>query len=475
MGGAARSSLLPISSAHPIGLAPGSSHRRGGGFFSFFARPPPACSSLLACRGLFPRPRPGDVLAAVWLAAAGGRACSPACYRVRAALSLRSFARCYMPRVACVVVPTLGVVGHFTEYSDRLPVGVGVFKYMPLNRILWLLMGIFGDGVRRPFSALPAASLSPLCPAFRPFPVAVSWRWRGRFPAVSLVKRRVCVLSCSRPFSASRVMGWMASGPVFRAGLMASAGRRAYLYRFARPLPLGAGEYMRSAGIVSVCGEGVGGIVEVLPISWPVVVSSRRLRHPLPSACLLRCSLCRPRPPPPPLLRPFLPSAHAFSCGFLSLFSPFLRRAGRGVSCLLVSFVAALFLSSRFPHSLRSSPCLLALRGIALFSSFSFPSSSSPSPCSCLIVALISLVSPRSSTSVGWACGGSFFACLPSFSVAVSHVVRAACVVLAGIAICVGIVDCSIYIYNLSVVCYSIGIERKQTERTYDEEAEQGD
>lgn len=303
MGGAARSSLLPISSAHPIGLAPGSSHRRGGGFFSFFARPPPACSSLLACRGLFPRPRPGDVLAAVWLAAAGGRACSPACYRVRAALSLRSFARCYMPRVACVVVPTLGVVGHFTEYSDRLPVGVGVFKYMPLNRILWLLIGIFGDGVRRPFSALPAASLSPLCPAFRPFPVAVSWRWRGRFPAVSLVKRRVCVLSCSRPFSASRVMGWMASGPVFRAGLMASAGRRAYLYRFARPLPLGAGEYMRSAGIVSVCGEGVGGIVEVLPISWPVVVSSRRLRHPLPSACLLRCSLCRPRPPPPSCVR----------------------------------------------------------------------------------------------------------------------------------------------------------------------------
>ena len=338
MGGAARSSLLPISSAHPIGLAPGSSHRRGGGFFSFFARPPPACSSLLACRGLFPRPRPGDVLAAVWLAAAGGRACSPACYRVRAALSLRSFARCYMPRVACVVVPTLGVVGHFTEYSDRLPVGVGVFKYMPLNRILWLLMGIFGDGVRRPFSALPAASLSPLCPAFRPFPVAVSWRWRGRFPAVSLVKRRVCVLSCSRPFSASRVMGWMASGPVFRAGLMASAGRRAYLYRFARPLPLGAGEYMRSAGIVSVCGEGVGGIVEVLPISWPVVVSSRRLRHPLPSACLLRCSLCRPRPPPPPPLASVLAFCSCVLVWFLIALLPVssTSRAGRFLLACLI-------------------------------------------------------------------------------------------------------------------------------------------
>ena len=57
--------------------------------------------------------------------------------------------------------------------------------------------------------------------------------------------------------------------------------------------------------------------------------------------------------PPPPV----------FSCGFLSLFSPFLRRAGRGVLCLLASFVAALVPSSRFPHSLRSCPVLACPAG----------------------------------------------------------------------------------------------------------------
>lgn len=176
----------PISSAHPIGYdPPGHPIDGGDGFFSFSPDPlPPALLGLLAW-GLFPRPRPGDVSVAAWLAAAGGRACSLACYRARAALSLRSFARCYMLRVACVVVSTCGVVGRFTGYFVRLLVGVSVFKYMPLNRILWLLTGIFGDVVCCPFSALSAASFPPLCPAFRPFPVAVSWRRRGRFPAVS--------------------------------------------------------------------------------------------------------------------------------------------------------------------------------------------------------------------------------------------------------------------------------------------------
>ena len=179
-----------LFSPHLIGSSnrlrsPGASHRRGGGFFSFSPDPlPPALLGLLAW-GLFPRPRPGDVSVAAWLAAAGGRTCSLACYRARVALSLRSFARCYMLRVACVVVSTCGVVGRFTGYFVRLLVGVSVFKYMPLNRILWLLTGIFGDVVCCPFSALSAASFPPLCPAFRPFPVAVSWRWRGRFPAVS--------------------------------------------------------------------------------------------------------------------------------------------------------------------------------------------------------------------------------------------------------------------------------------------------
>lgn len=61
-------------------------------------------------------------------------------------------------------------MGRFTTYFGCLLVGVGVFKYMPLNGILWLLTGIFGDVVRCPFSALPVASSSPIRPAFRPLP-----------------------------------------------------------------------------------------------------------------------------------------------------------------------------------------------------------------------------------------------------------------------------------------------------------------
>lgn len=57
---------------------------------------------------------------------------------------------------------------------------------------------------------------------------------------------------------ASRVMRWTVPGAVCRAVAMASAGRRAWLYRLAHPLPLGAGEYVRSAGVGSVCGEGAG-------------------------------------------------------------------------------------------------------------------------------------------------------------------------------------------------------------------------
>lgn len=68
-------------------------------------------------------------------------------------------------------------------------------------------------------------------------------------------------------------------------------------------------------------------------------------------------------------------SSPVFSCDFLSPFSPLPRQDGAGCS-LLASFVAVLFLSSRFPHSLRSSPCLLAPRGS--LSSSSFTSSSSP-------------------------------------------------------------------------------------------------
>ena len=40
---------------------------------------------------------------------------------------------------------------------------------------------------------------------------------------------------------------------------------------------------------------------------------------------------------------------------------------------------------------------------------------------------------------------------------------------------CVGVVDCPIHIYNLPAACYPLGVEREQTERTYDDEAEQED
>lgn len=108
----------------------------------------------------------------------------------------RSFARCYTICVNRAARSCLGCCvafyGLFYPLSCR---GVGVFKYMPLNRILWLLTGIFGDGVRCLFSALPVASFSPICPALRPLSAAVSWRWCGHVYAASLGKRRVCVLS----------------------------------------------------------------------------------------------------------------------------------------------------------------------------------------------------------------------------------------------------------------------------------------
>ena len=71
------------------------------------------------------------------------------------------------------LVHTWGVVGRFIGYSGRYLVGVGVSQNMPLNGILWLLTGIFGDGVCCPFSALPVSSFSPVCPAFRPLSAAV--------------------------------------------------------------------------------------------------------------------------------------------------------------------------------------------------------------------------------------------------------------------------------------------------------------
>ena len=166
-----------------------SSHRlissTGRGLLFLFARPPPACSSRLACFGLFPRPRPGDVMAATWLAAAGGEA---ACLRSRVPCRSLAVARSLVaicPASLVPLVPSWGVVGRFMGFSDRYLVGVGVSQSMPLNRILWLLVGIFGDVVRCHFSALPVASFSLVCPALRHLSAAASWCRGGHVCAVS--------------------------------------------------------------------------------------------------------------------------------------------------------------------------------------------------------------------------------------------------------------------------------------------------
>lgn len=83
------------------------------------------------------------------------------------------------------LVPAWGVVGRFMGYSARYLVGVGVSQNMPLNGILWLLTGIFGDVVRCLFSALFVVSSSPLCPCFPPSPGGCVMAWGGRVSAGS--------------------------------------------------------------------------------------------------------------------------------------------------------------------------------------------------------------------------------------------------------------------------------------------------
>lgn len=83
---------------------------------------------------------------------------------------------------------------------------------------------------------------------------------------------------------------------------------------------------------------------------------------------------------------------------------------GAFFACLLISLRLS-SPSSRFPHSLRSSPCLLALRVIVLRRP-RFRSRRRRRLCSCLVAVLISFVSPRLSTIVGGERGGSLFACL---------------------------------------------------------------
>lgn len=114
---------------------------------------------------------------------------------MRSRIPCRSLAAARSLVAICLVslvplVPSWGVVGRFMGFSDRYLVGVGVSQNMPLNRILWLLVGIFGDVVRCHFSALPVASFSLVCPALRPLSAAASWCRCGNVCAVSWRKRR---------------------------------------------------------------------------------------------------------------------------------------------------------------------------------------------------------------------------------------------------------------------------------------------
>lgn len=186
-------------------------------------------------------------------------------------------------------------------------------------------------------------------------------------------------------------------GPVCRAVGMASAGRRACLYRLAHPLPLGAGEYVRPAVIGSACGEGVGVssrfslsrcssschlvapavIASLCLLRRPVLVvpCSHRSRLPCPM-CFVPCPVALSSCP--------LVVIPVFSCGFLSSFSPFLRLAGLGVLCLLASFVAALVPSLRLSSR---SPCVCLPSGIV---PLGVSLSSSHASCSVPPVSLVS-------------------------------------------------------------------------------------
>ena len=355
------------------------------------------------------------------MACCGGRLGLLACVLVsRSAISLPLVRLLlYAPVSLVPFVPARGVVGRFMGYSARYLVGVGVSQNMPLNGILWLLTGIFGDGVCCLFSALPVASFSPVCPAFRLLSAAMSWRWRGCFPAVSWRKRCGAFFRDRGRFPLLVSWDEWRREAVCRAGRMASAGRRACLYRLAHPLPLGAGEYVRPAGVGSVGGEGVG-------------VSSRFSLSRGPSSCHLIISVViafRLLVSLPPLLSPSCPMRVVIyhlrpMCFVLVLSAPL-------ASVLpLCSRVVSYRLSPRFFDELGGAffaclpPLVASLASCLVFlvppSSCLCPAgdrsrcprfrSSSPSSCSYL-VAIPFVFSPRSSTSAQRG-GGRLVVCL---------------------------------------------------------------
>lgn len=251
-------------------------------------------------------------------------------------------------------------------------------------------------------------------------------------------------------------------GTVCRAGRMALAGRLACLYRLAHPLPLGAGDYVRPADVVSACGEGVG-----VSSRFSYLVARRRvILLPSSSSSLPACfavSPCRSHPRPPASCASFLPLLRLFlSCvlvWFLIASLPVLAisRAGRSLLARFL-FVAVLALSYRVPVLAcpplivldRSRPVLILCRR-----------SSRSSFRSCL-VAFLFVVSPRPSTSVGGERGGLLLLACPRSRRAGGGRCRRDSVDVAGLVAFLalmaggrcGVVDCGCVGFVVSVFVY---------------------
>lgn len=163
-----QSATVPGSSNHPID---------GEGLLFIFARPPPVRSSRSACRGLFPRPRPGEVRA--WGMACGGGGC--ACLRSSSPVPLsrsRSFACCYMSPCRRFAL----------FYPGRCVAIYGLF--LPLSCRRW----------RFPIHALKS------------HPVASHGHFRRCCPLTFLVSFRRLVLAslpCFSPLPGCGVMAWV--------------------------------------------------------------------------------------------------------------------------------------------------------------------------------------------------------------------------------------------------------------------------